>query len=92
MGKKGFPEALAYIDERGPMYYMDILDFALKEKLVKSRASIPALVNGLFALGLVDRQELTNQRPIRTRYTINRRGKAVLSYLRQIESEIKYAP
>lgn len=88
MGKKGFPEVLAHIEERGPMYYNDILEFALKEKLVKSRASIPALVNGLYKFGLVDREELAHMRPMRTRYTISKKGKAILSYFRQIEAEI----
>lgn len=88
MAKKGFPEVLGYIGAKGPVYYNDILQFALKEKLVKSRASIPALVNGLYKLGVVDRQEITSLRPMRTQYSINKRGRAVLDLLRQLENEI----
>lgn len=88
MGKKGFPEVLARLEEQGPMYYNDILNFALKQRLVKSRASIPGLVNGLYKLGVVDRQEITKTRPMRTQYSINKRGKTILSYLHHIEAEI----
>lgn len=87
MGKKGFPEVLAHIDAHGPLYYNDILEFALRERLVMSRASIPALVNGLYELRLVDRKEITSARPMRTQYTISKKGKSVLHLLKQLEKE-----
>jgi hypothetical protein len=89
MGKKGFPEVLARLDTQGPMYYKDILVFALEEKLVKSRASIPGLVKGLYVWGLVDRKEIVNQRPIRTLYTISKRGRVILFHFRHVQAELE---
>jgi len=70
------------------MYYNDILRYVYEKKYVKTRASVTAFVNLLTSLEILDRQFVTEVRPIRTRYSLSKRGKAILQHLKQIEKEI----
>jgi DNA-binding HxlR family transcriptional regulator len=87
MSKKGFSEILAYIGEAGNVHYNDVLRYALDRKIVRSRASITIILNGLTSMGLVERTVI-DSKPIRTSYKINKRGKNILDFLRDLEDEI----
>lgn len=88
MSKKGYVQTLLYLESKSPQYYNDILHYLEDEKIITSRASVAAVLNNLSEMRLLDRQELTNTRPMRTRYTISKKGKAILDYFRQIEAEL----
>lgn len=86
LSKKGFYEVLEHIDETGSMHYNDVLRYAFEHKLVKSRASITIILNGLTDLGLLERT-VENTRPMRTTYNVTKKGKAILNYLKLMEKE-----
>lgn len=88
MSKKGFVETLLHLESKSPQYYNDILHYLQDTKIISSRASIAAVLNNLSEMGLIDRQELTNTRPMRTRYTISKKGRIILECFRQIESQL----
>lgn len=87
MSKKGFYEVLEYIDETGSMHYNDVLRYAFEHKLVKSRASITIILNGLTNLGLLERT-VENTRPMRTTYRLTKKGKTMLTLMKEIESNL----
>ena len=74
------------------MYYNDILRYAYANKYVKTRASITSLVNLLTNLGILERTAITDTRPMRTRYSLTKKGKTILQQLKQIEQEIRNKP
>lgn len=75
MSKKGFLDTLLYLESESPQYYNDILHYLQDSKIIRSRASVAGVLNNLSDLGLVERQEIVNTRPMRTRYTISKKGK-----------------
>lgn len=87
MSKRGFYDVLARIDEVGSMHYNDVLKFAFERKLVESRASITIILNGLTDLGLLERT-VENTRPMRTTYHVSKKGKIILSLMKEIEGNI----
>ncbi|AIF82952.1 putative transcriptional regulator [Candidatus Nitrososphaera evergladensis SR1] len=86
MSKKGFYEILKYIDSRGPLHYNDILRHAQGTKVVDSRGQVNIIVNGLTSLGLLDRA-VSLDKPVRTSYSISKKGKLVLEFLMRLEKE-----
>lgn len=54
----------------------------------KTRASITYFVNLLTDIGILERTFITERRPVRTKYTLSKMGKAILQHLRQINKEI----
>ena len=86
LSKKGFYDVLREVEARSKMHYNEILKYTLEKKLVKSRASVTTILNGLTGLGLLDRM-VTDARPIRTTYQLSKKGKSILNLLKQIERE-----
>jgi DNA-binding HxlR family transcriptional regulator len=86
MSKKGFLPVLHHIDTEGEVHFNDVLRHALSSKLVDSRSQVIAIMNGLTDLDLLERT-VTTKRPIRTTYKVTKKGKSILSLLRQIERE-----
>jgi len=84
MAKKGFYEVLSHIDEKGSMHYNDVMRYAFEKKLVRSRASITIILNGLTEMGLLERS-VVDSRPMRTAYRLTKSGKSILDLMRQIE-------
>lgn len=87
ISKKGFYEVLLYVKEKGEIHYADVLDHAIKAKIVESRATVTVILNGLTDLGLLERK-VSQKRPIRTTYKLGDRGLQVLHYLQEIEKSI----
>lgn len=87
MSKKGFHEILTHIEEVGDMHYNDVMKYAFDKKIVRSRASITIILNGLTGMGLLERNVI-DSRPMRTRYKVSRKGKSILHYLKELEDEI----
>jgi len=89
MSKKGFYETLKFIGEN-PAHYADILSYALKNKIVKSRATVTVILNTLTSLELTKRT-LVDAKPIRTRYEVTEKGMKLLQLLRQMEQVVSTA-
>lgn len=87
MSKKGFYPILVYINERGEVHYNDVLRYALSNSVVDSRSTVTVVLNALTDFRLLDRT-VSSERPIRTTYKLNKKGKNILQYLKQIEKEI----
>lgn len=87
MSKKGFYPILLFISEKGEVHYNDVLRHALSNKIVDSRSTVTVVLNALTDFELLDRT-VSSQRPIRTTYRLNKKGKNILQYLKQIEKEI----
>lgn len=87
MSKKGFYQILQHIDEKAELHFNDVLRHALSSKIVDSRSQVIAIMNGLTDLGLLDRT-VSAKRPLRTTYSVSRKGKAVLHHFEQLEKEI----
>ena len=85
MSKKGFYEILGYIAKNNGIHYNDALRYCMEKQIIQSRASVTIILNGLTELGLVTR-EISQTRPIRTTYTINKKGTKTLKHLREMES------
>jgi DNA-binding HxlR family transcriptional regulator len=86
MSKKGFYQVLQHIDEKGELHFNDVLRHALSIKIVNSRSQVISIMNGLTDLGLLDRT-VSAKRPLRTTYSVSKKGKSVLHILRQLEKE-----
>ena len=87
MSKKGFYDILKIINKQ-PLYYNEVLDVAISKKIVSSKASITIILNGLTNLQLLDRS-ISEQRPIRTTYSITKLGKQVLKNFSSLEYQLK---
>lgn len=85
MSKKGFYEILNHIVENSNLHYNDVLRYSLEKRIVRSRASITIILNGLTDLELLER-EVSQTRPIRTTYKVSKRGKTVLKHMKDLES------
>jgi DNA-binding HxlR family transcriptional regulator len=92
LSRRGFYEILCKIEESDSMYYNDILRYAYEKKYVKTRASITSFVNILTDLQILERNFITDKRPIRTKYNLSKRGRAVLQQLKQMQREIEGSP
>lgn len=88
MSKKGFYDTLEYVRDNEGVHYNEVLRHAFDKKLVDSRASVTIILNGLTDLGLLERN-VTNTRPIRTTYTISKKGLSVIKSLKEMEVLIK---
>ncbi|WP_148701825.1 hypothetical protein [Candidatus Nitrososphaera evergladensis] len=82
--KKRFYEVLAHIDEKGSMHYNDVMRYAFEQKLVRSRASITIILNGLTKMGLLERTVM-DSRPMRTTYDLTRKVRSILELMKQVE-------
>lgn len=84
MSKKGYYETLSFICQKESVHYAEILDYALKNAIVQSRATVTLIVRNLAALGLIKRT-IVDSRPIRTVYQPTEKGQKLLKHLRAIE-------
>ena len=84
LARKGAYQIFLQIKENGPMYYNDVLNYALEEQLFKSRASVTVILNCLTDYGLLDRM-IINARPSRTQYSVNDMGDKMLRHLEDIK-------
>ena len=87
MSKKGFYTILIYIKNHAEIHYNDVLKYAIKNKVVSSRASVTIILNGLTDLGLLDRS-VSQGRPIRTTYKVSNKGKTIIKYLKELENTL----
>lgn len=87
MSKKGFFQIFVFISERGEVHYNDVMKYAMSSKIVNSRASVTIALNALTDLDVLDRT-VSAQRPVRTTYRLNKKGRAVLQHLKEISKEL----
>ncbi|MEP0825925.1 MAG: hypothetical protein HRF40_10600 [Nitrososphaera sp.] len=87
MSKKGFYQVLQHIDKKGEVHFNDVLNHALSSKMVDSRSQVISIMNGLTDLGLLERK-VSEKRPLRTTYTVSKKGHAVLHHFEQLEKEV----
>lgn len=69
------------------MHYNDVMKYAMSSKIVNSRASVTIALNALTDLDVLDRT-VSAQRPVRTTYRLNKKGRAVLQHLKEISKEL----
>ena len=79
---------LMYVKEKGEVHYADVLDYAIREKVVDSRSTVTVILNGLTDLNLLERK-VSQERPIRTTYKLGNKGMQVLQRLQEIEKSIQ---
>jgi DNA-binding HxlR family transcriptional regulator len=84
MSKKGYYETLSFICLKESAHYAEILDYALNNLFVKSRATVTLIVRNLAALALIKRT-VVDSRPVRTVYQPTERGQKLLRLLQAIE-------
>lgn len=87
LSKKGFVHVLFYIEEKGSLHYNEIQRYLVDEEKVVERASVTIIVNGLTAMGLLDRKVEIDTKPVRTTYSLSRKGQALLRHLKEIQHE-----
>ncbi len=85
MSKKGFYDIFEYLMKHDGMYYNEILKYAQKNKIVDSRASITTMLNWMVSFGLLERHEITDVRPMRTRYNVSKKGQHALKDMKHID-------
>lgn len=88
MSKKGFYETLKHVKKRRSIHYNEVLNYAIDNKIVSSKASITIILNGLTNLGLLERK-VTDDRPIRTLYSLTKDGEKILSKLSELQKFFK---
>jgi hypothetical protein len=79
---------LFYLDKRGESSYNALLKEANSSGVIRGRTQFNAVVKLLNDHELIERNVLTSFRPARTMYRVTKRGKLVLSRLKDIEQEI----
>ena len=84
MSKKGFYLILLYIKNHENIHYNEVLQYAIKNKVVNSRASITIILNELTDIGVLERT-VSQNRPIRTTYKVSNKGKLVIKHINEIE-------
>ncbi len=81
IGNKGFRETLAYINENDGLHYNEIKKYLLDRKILSGTAWVTTILNGLVDMKLVDRTVESDTRPIRTSYSVNKKGETIIKYL-----------
>lgn len=89
MGRKGFLEALEYIDKNPGSHYNDVLHYLLDNEILDGRAYVTTILNTLIDTGFVGRSVDDKVRPIRTSYRIAKAGTVALKALESVEKEIR---
>lgn len=84
MSKKGFYDILKHIKKHKSAHYNDVLNYAIDNSVVSSKASITIILNGLTNLGLLERT-VTDERPIRTSYSLSKDGEKILYKLNDLQ-------
>ncbi len=82
--KKGFYEILLFIKKKECVGYNQILRHVETQKIA-SRAAMNTAVTRFEDLGLLDKAVSSDNRPIRTYYTVNERGLSIIRHLQEIE-------
>lgn len=84
MSKKGVYDIFEYVRNNKGLHYNEIQKYALKNKIVESRASVTTMLNWMVAFGLVERRVIDDVRPIRTKYNISKKGLEVLNRINSL--------
>ena len=84
LGKKGFYEILLFVEEKGQARYSEVLDYVVTNKIVASDATVTAALNYFTELGLLKRRT-SQERPVRTNYSLSKKGKLLAKYLFELE-------
>jgi DNA-binding HxlR family transcriptional regulator len=88
LSKRGFLAILIHIAERGEQNYNEVLRQAQANKAAHSSSQVSAVLKTLTRFGLLERTAHPDKMPIQITYRISKKGKVVLSHLKQIESVI----
>ncbi len=84
MSKKGFYDILKHIRKQKSVHYNDVLNYAIDNGVVSSKASITIVLNGLTNLGLLERT-VESDRPVRTTYSLSKVGEKIFTKLKDLE-------
>lgn len=84
LATKGTYETLQHVRDNENIGYNSMLQHAISNKIVKSKASVNTTITKLTDLGLLERT-VTQDRPIRTSYKISEKGYDVIKHLDGIE-------
>ncbi|MHB8565522.1 MAG: winged helix-turn-helix transcriptional regulator [Nitrososphaerales archaeon] len=84
MSKKGFYPIFSFVSEKGEVRYNEVLKYALSNKIVESRATVTIVLNTLTDYHVLERS-VSGNRPVRTTYRLNKKGKLILHHLKEIE-------
>jgi DNA-binding HxlR family transcriptional regulator len=52
---------------------------------VDSRASITTMLNWMVSFGLLERHEITDVRPMRTKYNVSKKGQSALNKIKSFD-------
>jgi DNA-binding HxlR family transcriptional regulator len=88
MSKRGFLAILIYLAEQGEQNYNEVLHQAQANKVAHSSSQVSAALKTLTRFGLLERTAHSDKTPIQITYRISKKGKNVLHFIKQIESEI----
>ncbi len=89
MGRKGFLEALEYINKNPESHYNDVLHYLLDNEILEGRGYVTTILNALVDTSLVGRSVDDKTRPIRTSYKITKAGTVALKALESMGKEIR---
>lgn len=87
LSKKGFLPILKYIGSHDDSHYIEIQKYATQHVSI-DRSQADMALNALSRLGLIER-EILSERPIRTKYKLTKKGRAVLTHIIQIEEQFE---
>ena len=85
MSKKGFYDIFEYLMKHEGMYYNEILKYAQNNDIVDSRASVTTMLNWMVSFGILERHEMTDVRPMRTKYNVSKKGQHALKSLKNVD-------
>ncbi len=84
MAKKGFYDIFEYVMNSDGVYYNEIQNYAWKNKIVHSRASVTIMLNWMVSFGLLERHVMVDVRPIRTVYNASKKGQDIMNKINNI--------
>ncbi len=84
LSKKGFYEILLFIVEKGEAHYSEVLSYVMTNRIVASDTTVTAALNYFTESGLLKRR-ISQERPIRTTYSVSEKGKQLARHLLELE-------
>ncbi len=88
LAKKGVYDIFLHIKNQDSLYYNDVLNYAMNNHIIKSRASVTTTLNSLTEYGLLERN-VVQDKPVRVCYMVSEKGYKMIRYLKEIEKITK---
>lgn len=82
--RKGYIDALLFLDEKGSARFRDVRKFCLDNNIVESRGTVTTILRNLTDMKLIERKVVAT-RPVQTSYKMTALGKQVVEHLRSVK-------